>query len=143
MSLRPFVFLFVVLFGLVGFRWVLFGFVWLLLGPLHSVPWLVSVRFSFWFLGRVGKTLQAISLCWTLLKADHAVANAPSTVRKVLIVAPVSLIANWRREFTKWLGSSRIVPSYAKDVTSAGVRRAINEFQQRSHHVHEGVRAHA
>ncbi|KAJ5433769.1 SNF2-related protein [Penicillium cf. griseofulvum] len=45
----------------------------------------------------LGKTLQTIALLWTLLKQNPA-----------LIVCPVTLINNWRKEFRKWLGNERI-----------------------------------
>lgn len=55
----------------------------------------------------LGKTLMTISVIWTLLKQSPF----PETKRiasKVVIFCPVSLIDNWRREFTKWLGTYRI-----------------------------------
>ena len=55
----------------------------------------------------LGKTLQTIALLWTLLK-QNPVYEAPPVVRKALIVCPVTLIKNWRKEFKKWLGSDRI-----------------------------------
>lgn len=65
----------------------------------------------------LGKTLMTISLIWTLLKQTpfaSQVACSQSGVplqglcNKVLIVCPVTLIANWKREFGKWLNLSRI-----------------------------------
>ncbi|TBU32764.1 P-loop containing nucleoside triphosphate hydrolase protein [Dichomitus squalens] len=55
----------------------------------------------------MGKTLQTITLVWTLLK-QNPYAGAGSVVGKVLIVCPVSLINNWKTEFHKWLGRDRI-----------------------------------
>ena len=55
----------------------------------------------------LGKTLQTIALLWTLMK-QNPVYGDPPVVRKVLIVCPVTLISNWRKEFHKWLGSSRV-----------------------------------
>ncbi|KAL4975639.1 SNF2 family N-terminal domain-containing protein [Aspergillus desertorum] len=55
----------------------------------------------------LGKTLQTITLLWTLLKQNPIYEAAP-VVKKALIVCPVTLINNWRREFRKWLGNERI-----------------------------------
>ncbi|KAJ5780023.1 SNF2-related protein [Penicillium paradoxum] len=55
----------------------------------------------------LGKTLQTITLLWTLLK-QNPVFEAPPVIKKALIVCPVTLINNWRKEFRKWLGNERI-----------------------------------
>ncbi|KAH8153453.1 uncharacterized protein LAJ45_02266 [Morchella importuna] len=60
----------------------------------------------------LGKTLQTIALLWTLMKqspfwASGGGGGAP-VVRKALIVCPVTLINNWRKEFTTWLGRERV-----------------------------------
>ncbi|KAJ5826659.1 SNF2-related protein [Penicillium robsamsonii] len=55
----------------------------------------------------LGKTLQTIALLWTLLK-QNPVFEAPPVIKKALIVCPVTLINNWRKEFRKWLGNERI-----------------------------------
>ncbi|KAJ5091177.1 hypothetical protein NUU61_006047 [Penicillium alfredii] len=55
----------------------------------------------------LGKTLQTIALLWTLLK-QNPVYEDPPVIRKALIVCPVTLINNWRKEFRKWLGNERI-----------------------------------
>ncbi|KAL4787518.1 SNF2 family N-terminal domain-containing protein [Aspergillus varians] len=55
----------------------------------------------------LGKTLQTITLLWTLLKQNPVYENGPA-IKKALIVCPVTLINNWRREFRKWLGNERI-----------------------------------
>jgi len=54
----------------------------------------------------LGKTLQTVGLVWTLLK-QSPIAGA-TLARKVLIVAPSSLLRNWEAEFRKWLGSERL-----------------------------------
>ena len=57
----------------------------------------------------LGKTLQTITLLWTLLKQNPVYHDPPQPViKKALIVCPVSLIDNWRKEFRKWLGNERI-----------------------------------
>ncbi|GAM35474.1 DNA-dependent ATPase [Talaromyces pinophilus] len=55
----------------------------------------------------LGKTLQTITLLWTLLK-QNPVYEASPVIKKALIVCPVTLINNWRKEFRKWLGNERI-----------------------------------
>ena len=55
----------------------------------------------------LGKTLQTIALLWTLLKQNPIHGSSP-TIRKAMIVCPVTLINNWRKEFRKWLGSERL-----------------------------------
>jgi DNA repair and recombination protein RAD54B len=50
----------------------------------------------------LGKTLQTIALLWTLIKQTPIHRSAP-VVKKALIVCPVSLIKNWKKEFRKWL----------------------------------------
>ena len=65
----------------------------------------------------LGKTLQIISLVWTLLKQKpyativEVKSRGNSTsglMSKILIVTPVTLIANWKKEFQKWLGNERV-----------------------------------
>lgn len=55
----------------------------------------------------LGKTLTTIALLWTLLR-QNPVYKDPPVIRKALIVCPVSLIRNWKREFKKWLGLDRL-----------------------------------
>lgn len=55
----------------------------------------------------LGKTLQTIALIWTLLKQNPIYGEAP-VIKKALIVCPVTLINNWKKEFRKWLGNDRL-----------------------------------
>ncbi|KAK2630268.1 hypothetical protein QTJ16_001088 [Diplocarpon rosae] len=55
----------------------------------------------------LGKTLQTICLLWTLLKQNPIYGSDP-VIKKALIVCPVTLIDNWKKEFNKWLGNERI-----------------------------------
>ena len=55
----------------------------------------------------LGKTLQTITLIWTLLKQSPRGFEHPE-VSKVLIACPVTLVANWKREFKKWLPANRV-----------------------------------
>lgn len=54
----------------------------------------------------MGKTLQTISLIWTLL-CQSPFGHATKSIGKVLICCPVSLVNNWKAEFPKWLGINR------------------------------------
>ena len=63
----------------------------------------------------LGKTLQTIALLWTLMKQNPVYDPASMgglggrpVVKKALVVCPVTLINNWRKEFRKWLGNERI-----------------------------------
>ncbi|KYG41192.1 hypothetical protein M433DRAFT_169712 [Acidomyces richmondensis BFW] len=55
----------------------------------------------------LGKTLQTIALLWTLLKQNPIYGDSP-VIRKALIVCPVSVIENWRKEFRKFLGRDQL-----------------------------------
>ena len=55
----------------------------------------------------LGKTLQTIALLWTLLK-QSPISEGPPVIKKALVVCPVTLINNWRKEFRKWLGTDRL-----------------------------------
>ncbi|SCU97461.1 LADA_0H06414g1_1 [Lachancea dasiensis] len=65
----------------------------------------------------LGKTLMTITLIWTLLKQNPlpplgttSQSGIPlqGVCSKVLVVCPVTLIGNWKREFGKWLNLNRI-----------------------------------
>jgi DNA repair and recombination protein RAD54B len=55
----------------------------------------------------LGKTLQTIALIWTLLK-QNPIHGLGGVIKKALIVCPVTLMDNWKREFNKWLGNQNI-----------------------------------
>lgn len=55
----------------------------------------------------LGKSLTTIALLWTLLK-QNPIYGSKRVIEKALIVCPVSLINNWKKEFMKWLGNERI-----------------------------------
>lgn len=65
----------------------------------------------------LGKTLMTITLIWTLIKQTPMASKVSCSqngvplqglCNKIIIVCPVTLIANWKREFGKWLNLSRI-----------------------------------
>ena len=53
----------------------------------------------------LGKSLQAISLLYTLLKQGP---QGTPMVQRALIVAPSSLLDNWKQEIKKWLGDEKL-----------------------------------
>ncbi|KZV80511.1 hypothetical protein EXIGLDRAFT_845467 [Exidia glandulosa HHB12029] len=72
----------------------------------------------------MGKTLQTITLVWTLIKQNPYSSTTPA-VGKVLVVCPVTLINNWRKEFQKWLGRDRI-GVFVGDKDKANIKQFIN-----------------
>ena len=62
----------------------------------------------------LGKTLQTIALIWTLLK-QNPIGGIGGVIKKALIVCPVTLMTNWKKEFRKWLGNDKIGVMVAED----------------------------
>lgn len=56
----------------------------------------------------LGKTLMTITVIWTLCRQNPFIKQPRSTIHKVLICCPVSLINNWKDEFKKWLGMNKL-----------------------------------
>ena len=97
----------------------------------------------------MGKTIQAITLLWTLLRQGP---DGVPAARKALIVAPSSLVANWGKEIKKWLGggeggeevgvatvadSSKRSMSDLSDVTVGKAEVLIISYDQLKIHVEE------
>lgn len=55
----------------------------------------------------LGKTLQSVSLIYTLLKTSIT-ASGEATAKRVIVVCPCSLVKNWANEFVKWLGPNAV-----------------------------------
>ena len=55
----------------------------------------------------LGKTLQCITLIWTLIKQGR---KASPIIRRAVIVTPSSLTKNWKKEFSRWLTPVRLDP---------------------------------
>ena len=70
----------------------------------------------------LGKSFQSIATMWTLLTASPR-GGGPSCSR-VLILAPSSLVTNWARELTKWLGD-RVRPVVVEDTAGAAVKKQL------------------
>lgn len=78
----------------------------------------------------LGKTLQTITLVWTLLKQNPYTGSGP-VIGKAMIVCPVSLVENWRKEFHKWVGRDRI-GIFTGDCEKVALKQFINS---RNHQV--------
>ncbi|KAG8728416.1 helicase, partial [Ceratobasidium sp. 423] len=82
----------------------------------------------------LGKTLQTIALVWTLLRQNpyyNPSGNPPGVIGKALIVCPVSLVNNWKKEFVKWLGRDRL-KVFVGDKDKNHIKQFMNS---RIHHV--------
>lgn len=55
----------------------------------------------------LGKTLQSITVTWTMLNQGTKKLGGTPMAKRVLIVCPSSLVKNWLNEFTKWLKVSK------------------------------------
>ncbi|WVQ85306.1 hypothetical protein IAT38_007471 [Cryptococcus sp. DSM 104549] len=75
----------------------------------------------------LGKTLQTIALVHTLLK-QSPFANQSSVIGKAIIVCPVTLVENWRKEFKKWV--DRRINVLIADGTDYRVSSFINNKHQ-------------
>lgn len=58
-------------------------------------------------LNTIGKTLQSVTLIYTLLKTGIT-ADGQATAKRVIVVCPCSLVKNWDNEFVKWLGPNTV-----------------------------------
>ena len=54
----------------------------------------------------LGKTLQAITVMWTLL--EQGIYAGEATCDNGIVISPASLVANWGEEIEKWLGPNTI-----------------------------------
>ena len=81
----------------------------------------------------LGKTLQCIALTWTLLK--QAGPRGSPAIKKACVVCPSSLVANWEKEYRKWLGRERI-RCLAIDPKMDKIPEKIKDFHaDKLHHV--------
>ena len=73
----------------------------------------------------LGKTLQSVALLYTLLTQGFE--KGKSTARRVLIVTPTSLVANWRNEIRKWL-EERVSAIAISESSKGDVVDAVSSF---------------
>lgn len=83
-----------------------------------------SHHLSFLFFGRLGKTLQSITLLYTLLCQGF---DGKPMVKRAVIVTPTSLVSNWESEINKWVGE-RIQLLSLCESTRADVVSGIDNF---------------
>jgi SNF2 family DNA or RNA helicase len=62
----------------------------------------------------LGKTLQTIALIHTLHYCHHATTIAPT--RTYLLLAPASVVHNWKAEFEMWLDKNTSIPKTKRSV---------------------------
>lgn len=74
--------------------------------------------------GRLGKTLQSITLLYTLLCQGF---DGKPMVKRAVIVTPTSLVSNWESEINKWVGE-RIQLLSLCESTRADVVSGIDNF---------------
>lgn len=80
----------------------------------------------------LGKTLQCITLLWTLLRQSS---ECKPTINKAIIVCPSSLVKNWYNEFGKWLGhriNAFAVENTSKEATTRGLTQFMASQSQRT-----------
>jgi DNA repair and recombination protein RAD54 and RAD54-like protein len=75
----------------------------------------------------LGKTLQSVSLIYTLLKTGITADGVPSASR-VIVVCPCSLVKNWEHEFIKWFGINAVKTEALADQSRKEVEKAIDSF---------------
>ncbi|SJX63923.1 related to RAD54-DNA-dependent ATPase of the Snf2p family [Sporisorium reilianum f. sp. reilianum] len=56
----------------------------------------------------LGKTLQTIALVLTLMKQSCYYTSKSCTIERTMIVCPLTLVKNWKREFNKWIGTNSL-----------------------------------
>jgi len=76
----------------------------------------------------LGKTLQTITLIWTLLKQGARGRGGLPLARKAVVVCPASLVDNWAREVAKWLGPAKLTPITVNEAGEAATRK-VGTFQ--------------
>jgi superfamily II DNA or RNA helicase len=74
----------------------------------------------------LGKTLQSVALVYTLLTQGFEVGKP--VARKVVIVTPTSLVANWANEIVKWLGKGTLNVVALSEVGKDNIECGMDSF---------------
>lgn len=75
----------------------------------------------------LGKTLQSVSLIYTLLKSGITADGVPAA-KRVIVVCPCSLVKNWEFEFIKWFGPDAVKTEALADQSRKEVEKSIDSF---------------
>ncbi len=88
----------------------------------------------------MGKTLQALTLLWTMTTCGHELLGGRPMARRSLIVCPTSLVGNWASEAKKWL-HGRLAVLALCEASRDDVVVAISQFLHPSnpYKVREGI----
>ena len=74
-----------------------------------------------------GKTLQSLTLIYTLLKTGITDDGAP-TAKRVVVVCPCSLVKNWDHEFVKWLGPNTVKVLALAEADRKYIEKSLESF---------------
>ena len=66
----------------------------------------------------LGKTLQSITLLWTLLNSGNDLLGGKPIAKRVIICCPTSLVSNWDSEIQKWL---KVQPAWLSSAGKAAI----------------------
>ena len=91
---------------------------------LHLVTVIRAISNLYLVLSRLGKTLQSITLLYTLLCQGF---DDKPMVKRAVIVTPTSLVSNWESEIIKWL-KGRVQLLALCESTRADVLSGIESF---------------
>lgn len=75
----------------------------------------------------LGKTLQCITLMWTLLRQGP---QGKKLIDKCIIVCPSSLVNNWANELVKWLGPNTLTPLAIDGKKTTSVSESVRAWAQ-------------
>ncbi|KRX02138.1 P-loop containing nucleoside triphosphate hydrolase [Pseudocohnilembus persalinus] len=81
----------------------------------------------------LGKTLQAIALTYICLKRNPFSASKP-LVEKAIIVAPLTLVKNWHKEFKKWIEGTKLIPLCAMG-SADNIEQTVKSYATGKHRV--------
>jgi DNA repair and recombination protein RAD54 and RAD54-like protein len=79
----------------------------------------------------LGKTLQSVTLIYTLLKTGITADKRP-TAKRVIVVCPCSLVKNWDNEFVKWLGPGAVKVLALAEADRKQVEKDLDSFVKTS-----------